>query len=63
MHFADLSLPLVPSAFYLKTAAPPHITFEQICVASVPYLAITVLALILPLIFSELSLWLSAQMV
>jgi len=63
MHFANLSLRLAPSAFSLKTAALPPITLEQICFSGNPYLAITVLALILPLIFPELSLWLAAQVV
>jgi TRAP-type mannitol/chloroaromatic compound transport system permease large subunit len=62
MHIADLSPPLARSAFYLKTVTPPHITFEQIYISSMPHLGITVLALIWMLIFSQLDLWLSAQM-
>ena len=60
MHKADLWVPLVSSAFYLKTVTPPHITFEQIDISSVPYHAITALASIWTLIFPELSLRLSA---
>jgi TRAP-type mannitol/chloroaromatic compound transport system permease large subunit len=57
MPIADLSLPLAPSGFYLKTVTPPPITFEQIYISSMPYLAITVLALIWMLIFFQLDLW------
>jgi len=63
MHFANPSLRLVPCVFSLKTAAPPPITLDQIWYLGNPYLAITVLALTLPLIFSEFFLWLSARMV
>ncbi len=44
MHIAYLSPPFAPSAFYMKSVAPPDITMSKIYMATMPYLWLTFLA-------------------
>ena len=58
MHIGYLSPPFAPSAFYMKSVSPPHVTMSQIYVATLPYLWLTVMATILVTAWPGLSLWL-----
>ena len=58
MHIAYLSPPFAPSAFYMKSVSPPHITMTQIYLATLPYLWLTFVATALVTAFPRLSLWL-----
>lgn len=58
MHIAYLSPPFAPSAFYMKSVSPPHVTMTQIYVATLPYLWLTFVATGLVTAFPRLSLWL-----
>ena len=58
MHIAYLRPPFAPSAFYMKSVSPPHITMTQIYVATLPYLWLTFVATVLVTAFPWLSLWL-----
>jgi len=58
MHISYLSPPFAPSAFYMKSVSPPHITMTQIYVATLPYLWLTFVATALVTAFPWLSLWL-----
>lgn len=58
MHISYLSPPFAPSAFYMKSVSPPHITMTQIYVATLPYLWLTFVATALVTAFPRLSLWL-----
>ncbi len=58
MHIAYLSPPFAPSAFYMKSVSPPHITMMQIYIATLPYLWLTFIATILVTAIPWLSLWL-----
>jgi tripartite ATP-independent transporter DctM subunit len=58
MHISYLSPPFAPSAFYIKSIAPPEITMTQIYRATLPYLWLTFVATLLVILFPSLSLWL-----
>jgi tripartite ATP-independent transporter DctM subunit len=58
MHIAYLSPPFAPSAFYMKSITPPHISMGQIYAATLPYLWLTFLATAIVTAFPFLSLWL-----
>jgi tripartite ATP-independent transporter DctM subunit len=62
MHIAYLSPPFAPSAFYMKSITPPHITMTQIYVATLPYLWLTILATFLVTGLPWISLWLPGLM-
>ena len=62
MHIAYISPPFASSAFYLISVTPPDVTLEDIYKATLPYLFITIIALIFILMFPQLSLWLPARM-
>jgi tripartite ATP-independent transporter DctM subunit len=62
MHIAYLSPPFAPSAFYMKSITPPHITMTQIYMATLPYLWLTLIAAFLVTAFPWLSLWLPGLM-
>jgi TRAP-type mannitol/chloroaromatic compound transport system permease large subunit len=58
MHIGYLSPPFAPSAFYMKSVAPPNFTMTQIYVATLPYLWLTFVATIIVTAIPSLSLWL-----
>ncbi len=58
MHIAYLTPPFAPSAFYMKSVTPPHITMSQIYAATLPYLWLTFVATAVVTAFPCLSLWL-----
>jgi tripartite ATP-independent transporter DctM subunit len=62
MHISYLTPPFAPSAFYMKSVVPEGITMGDIYRSILPYLILTVAALILVILFPEISLWLPAQM-
>ena len=62
MHISYLSPPFGPSIFYLKSVVGDEIPVGAIYRANMPYLWLTVVALILVVVFPELSLWLPSIM-
>ncbi|MBW1862261.1 MAG: TRAP transporter large permease subunit [Deltaproteobacteria bacterium] len=62
MHISYLSPPFGPSCFYMKGVVPDDITMGDIYKAILPYLWLTIVALILTMFFPELSLWLPEKM-
>jgi tripartite ATP-independent transporter DctM subunit len=62
MHISYLSPPFGPSCFYMKSVAPDDITMGDIYKSILPYLWLTIVALILTMFFPELSLWLPEKM-
>jgi tripartite ATP-independent transporter DctM subunit len=62
MHISYLSPPFGPSIFYLKSVVGDEIPVGAIYRANMPYLWLTVVALILVVAFPELSLWLPSIM-
>jgi len=63
MHISYLSPPFAPSVFYLKGVTPNGISVVDIYKSIFPYLWLTVIALVLIMVFPELSLWLPSKMV
>jgi len=57
MQVAFMSPPLGPSAFFLKSVAPPSITLFQIYRAFIPFVCIQIVVLGLLIAFPEISLW------
>ncbi len=57
MQVSFLSPPFGPSAFYLKSVAPPSITLNMIFKALLPFIAMQVLAVGLLIAFPQLALW------
>ena len=57
MQVAFMSPPLGPSAFFLKSVAPPNISLFDIYRAFIPFVCIQILVLILLILFPEISLW------
>ncbi len=62
MHISYLSPPFGPSIFYLKSVVGDKISVGAIYRANMPYLWLTVVALILVVAFPGLSLWLPSIM-
>jgi len=62
MHISYLSPPFAPSSFYIKSIAPPEISMTRIYVATMPFLALTVIAQIIVTFWIDLSLWLPNMM-
>jgi len=62
MHISYLSPPFGPSCFYMKSVAPDDITMGDIYRSILPYLWLTIIALVLTMFFPELSLWLPEKM-
>jgi tripartite ATP-independent transporter DctM subunit len=58
MQIAYLTPPFGPACFYLQGAAPPGVTLQDIFAAQWPFIAIQVAALIIVILWPELSLWL-----
>ena len=62
MHISYLSPPFGPSCFYMSSVAPDEISVTDIYKANMPYLFLTVVALVLTMFFPQLSLWLPSLM-
>ena len=62
MHISYLSPPFGPSCFYMASVAPDDISTTDIYKANMPYLLLTVLALIIVMFVPGLSLWLPSLM-
>ncbi len=62
MHISYLSPPFGPACFYMKGVVPEDITMGDIYRSILPYLWLTIVALILTMFFPELSLWLPGKM-
>ncbi|WP_299690762.1 TRAP transporter large permease subunit [uncultured Tateyamaria sp.] len=58
MQIAYLTPPFGPACFYLKGAAPPGVTLQDIFAAQWPFIGIQVVALIIVVLWPGLSLWL-----
>jgi tripartite ATP-independent transporter DctM subunit len=57
MQVAFMSPPLGPSAFFLKSVAPPEISLLDIYRAFIPFVCIQIAVLMLLLFFPEITLW------
>lgn len=57
MQVAFMSPPLGPSAFFLKSVAPPEISLFDIYKAFIPFVCIQIFVLILMLLFPQIALW------
>ncbi|MBO6674788.1 MAG: TRAP transporter large permease subunit [Rhizobiales bacterium] len=58
MQIAYLTPPFGPACFYLKGAAPEGVTLQDIFAAQWPFIGLQVLALLIVLVWPDLSLWL-----
>lgn len=58
-----LTPPMASSIFYLKSIAPPDMTYGQMCRGVVPFIALQVLTLLVVALFPALATWLPAQIV
>ena len=58
MQVAYLTPPFGPSAFYLKSVAPPDISLQEIFSSMWPFIALQIVGLALVLAFPDLALWL-----
>jgi TRAP-type mannitol/chloroaromatic compound transport system permease large subunit len=56
MQVSFLSPPFGPAAFYLKSAAPPHITLPDIFRSFLPFIAIQLFVLLLILLVPEITM-------
>ena len=57
MQVSFLSPPFGPSAFYLKSVAPPEITLNMIFASLLPFIAMQIVAVGLLIAFPQLALW------
>ena len=57
-----LTPPMASSIFYLKSIAPPDMTYGQMCRGVLPFIALQVLTLILIVVFPELAIWLPEKL-
>lgn len=58
-----LTPPMASSIFYLKSIAPPDMTYGQMCRGVLPFIGLQILTLILIVIFPELATWLPDKLV
>jgi tripartite ATP-independent transporter DctM subunit len=58
MQIAYLTPPFGPACFYLKGAAPPGVTLQDIFAAQWPFIGLQIIALIIVILWPDLSLWL-----
>jgi len=58
MQIAYLTPPFGPACFYLKGAAPPEISLQDIFAAQWPFIALQCVGLLLVVLFPSLALWL-----
>ena len=57
-----LTPPMAPSIFYLRSISPPEITYRDMCVGVLPYVACQLAALLLVILFPWLATYLPRQM-
>jgi tripartite ATP-independent transporter DctM subunit len=57
-----LTPPMAPSIFYLRSIAPPEITYKDMCLGVAPYVACQLLTLLAVMVFPELATYLPKQM-
>jgi tripartite ATP-independent transporter DctM subunit len=62
MHISYLTPPFGPSVFYMASVAPKDINVTDVYKANLPYLWLTIVALVIVCAFPELSLWLPSLM-
>lgn len=62
MHISYLTPPFGPSVFYMASVAPKGINVTDVYKANLPYLWLTIVALIIVCAFPGLSLWLPSLM-
>jgi len=62
MQVSYLSPPFGPSCFYMSSVAPDDISTTDIYKANLPFLGLTLIALIITMFFPQLSLWLPSLM-
>ena len=58
-----LTPPMASSIFYLKSIAPPDMTYGQMCRGVLPFIAMQVFTLILIALFPALVTWLPERIV
>jgi TRAP-type mannitol/chloroaromatic compound transport system permease large subunit len=58
-----LTPPMASSIFYLKSIAPPDMTYGEMCRGVLPFIALQVLTLLLIVMFPELATWLPEKLV
>ena len=58
MQVSYLTPPFGAAAFYLKSVAPPEITFGMIFRAVIPFIGIQLIGLLIVLLFPQVALWL-----
>jgi len=58
MQIAYLTPPFGPACFYLKGAAPEGVTLQDIFAAQWPFIGLQIVALIIVILWPDLSLWL-----
>jgi tripartite ATP-independent transporter DctM subunit len=58
VQVAYLTPPFAPSAFYLKSVAPPSVTLTDIYRSSLPFVGLQLIALGLVITFPQIALWL-----
>ncbi|MBM3523806.1 MAG: TRAP transporter large permease subunit, partial [Alphaproteobacteria bacterium] len=57
-----LTPPMAPSIFYLRSIAPPEITYRDMCLGVTPFVACQLLTLLLVILFPALATYLPKQM-
>lgn len=63
MQTSFITPPMAPALFYLKGVAPVNINFvSHICTGAIPFVIIQLIALVLILIFPQMTLWLPSLM-
>lgn len=62
VQVAYLTPPFAPSAFYLKSVAPPSVSLMDIYRSSLPFVGLQVVALSLVIAFPQIALWLPELM-
>ncbi|MFN6979158.1 MAG: TRAP transporter large permease subunit, partial [Gemmobacter sp.] len=58
VQIAYLTPPFAPSAFFLKSVAPPSVTLTDIYRSSLPFVGLQIAALGLVIAFPQIALWL-----
>ena len=57
-----LTPPMAPSLFYLKSIAPPEITYRQMCLGVAPFVGCQLLVLVIVFLFPATALWLPSML-
>ena len=58
-----LTPPMASSIFYLKSIAPPDMTYGQMCRGVLPFIGLQIVTLLLVMFWPELATWLPGQIV